>query len=72
MCNQLLAAFFGLAMCSSHTHLWRINMTTNEQINSHRFPHFQHPSTGAFFNPFDQGFAKNMLQCVWPSHPSVC
>ena len=62
MGNQLLAACFGIAMWSSHMHLCIQNMTTNEQINAGRFPHFRHPVTGAFFNPFDIGTVENVKQ----------
>ena len=42
-------------MWSTHTWLAAKNLTTNENINMSRFPHFMDPVSGEIRNPFDKG-----------------
>ena len=58
-CYHTFSSMFGIAMWTSHTFLASKNMTTNENINMHRFPHFQDAYTGEIRNPFDKGMAGN-------------
>jgi len=45
----------------------RENITTNESINSHRYEYLKDPSTGQYKNPFNRGFANNVLDLLHPS-----
>ena len=49
------SSLFGIAMWSTHTWLASKNLTTNENINMSRFPHFMDPVSGEVRNPFDKG-----------------
>jgi ankyrin repeat protein len=53
-----------------HTQLiWR-NLTTNEHQNFYRYKYFQHKEGGAFYNPFDRGFLRNLLSRCLPGEDS--
>ena len=59
-CYHLFSSMFGITMWSTHTYLASINMTTNENINHFRFPHFR-DLNGNFYNPFSKGKVQNMI-----------
>jgi palmitoyltransferase len=42
------------------------NITTNEMLNGHRYDYLKHPITGKFFNPFNLGFVKNLMDIIPP------
>jgi ankyrin repeat protein len=55
MIYQTPFALFGVAMWASQSHQAAMNLTTNEQINKTRYPHFNNG------NPFDNGIVDNLL-----------
>ena len=43
-----------------------VNLTTNERINAHRYPHFTR-SDRSYFNPFNRGLVSNVVEALSPS-----
>jgi len=41
------------------------NLTTNERINAHRYPHFTR-SDRSYFNPFNRGLVSNVMEAFSP------
>merc|ERR1712139_570722 len=67
--NPLLAFWFfhyfiyfiySILLGAQHWHLISKNLTTNEMINSWKYPYFK-DSTGTFKNPFDKGKFHNFV-----------
>lgn len=52
-------------MAFYHTTLMSGNMTTNEQLGMRKYRYLRNES-GRFFNPFNQGVIRNILQRCWP------
>jgi hypothetical protein len=57
---NLVVMWFSTTLAISHTFAMRRNITGNEQVNAHRYPHF-HREDGRFTNPFDRGTWANIL-----------
>ena len=59
--------FMIMGLGSYHLQLVVGNMSTNEHINSHRYPHFK-DNRGAFHNPFERrSFIANLIDALFPS-----
>eukprot|EP01029_Cantina_marsupialis_P027571 TRINITY_DN773031_c0_g1_i1.p1 TRINITY_DN773031_c0_g1~~TRINITY_DN773031_c0_g1_i1.p1 ORF type:complete len:500 (-),score=93.44 TRINITY_DN773031_c0_g1_i1:297-1796(-) len=55
-----LGSFFGVPLTIQHFYLVYKNLTTNEANNAKRYKYMQ-DKNGEFFNPFDHGWFKNMI-----------
>jgi len=45
----------------------REGLTTNEYLNGSRYAYLKHPTSGAFYNPFDKGAVENIKELFWPT-----
>ena len=69
VCNCILMAFFGAGLAAAHIFLTASWLTTNEQMNQHRYTYLK-DSAGNFLNPFDKGIITNCLERACNVRPS--
>jgi hypothetical protein len=71
MVYSFMWLFMIMGLGSYHLQLVFNNMTTNEHINAHRYPHFK-DKRGSFHNPFDRStFMHNLLDALFPSKANL-
>jgi len=59
--NCFMMALFGGGLGSAHVWLTATWLTTNEQMNAHRYDYLK-DGAGQFLNPFDKGLVTNCLE----------